>query len=127
MLYGLLVRHLHDEQQLAPFAVEGIIKPRNDWTYFVFWAVAGVAWGTLLPWVDTFYGDGDGDSHSDERSKRSGDLAGEKATRPMSVFSADWTPVIRSVGVFVGIAFAIVRLSLSFLLPSLIIRWKHLY
>lgn len=107
MLYGLLVRHLHDDQRLAPFGVEGIIKPRNDWTYLVFWAVAGVAWGTLLPWVDTLYAGGDGKALSDEgRGRNTG--AAEKATSSVGVFGADWTPVVRSVGVFVGIAFAIV-------------------
>lgn len=125
MLYGLLVRHLHDEQQLAPFAVEGIIKPRNDWTYFVFWAVAGVAWGTLLPLVDTFYADADGNSLSAERSERRGSAEGEKTTRPLGLFGADWTPVVRSVGVFVGIAFAIVRA--SYLLSPSIMHRKQLY
>lgn len=107
MLYGLLVRHLHDEQQLAPFGVEGMIKPRNDWTYLVFWAVAGVAWGSLLPWFDTWWADGHGKSLSDEASETAS-ASGEKAARPLGIFGADWTPVVRSVGAFVGIAFAIV-------------------
>jgi Insulin-induced protein (INSIG) len=107
MLYGLLVRHLHDEQQLAPFGVEGIIKPRNDWTYLVFWAAAGVAWGTLLPWVDTLYAD-----QPDERAEGTTGATKEKATRSLGIFGADWTRVVRSVGAFVGIAFAIVRSSI---------------
>ena len=111
MLYGLLVRHLHDEQQLAPFGVEGIIKPRNDWTYLIFWAVAGVAWGSLLPFVDTLYAYGDGKALSDERVDSTAGDTGGKATRSAGILSADWTPIVRSVGVFVGIAFAIVCLS----------------
>lgn len=113
MLYGLLVRHLHDEQQLAPFGVEGIIKPRNDWTYLVFWAVAGVAWGTLLPWVDTLYADGDGSMQEGEMRERTSDASEDKETRSAGIFGADWMPIVRSVGVFVGIAFAIVCTSLS--------------
>ena len=109
MLYGLLVRHLHDEQQLAPFGVEGIIKPRNDWTYLIFWAGAGVTWGTLLPLVDALYTDGDSKGLANEVVGRTTGDAGEKATRSVGVFGADWTPIVRSVGVFVGIAFAIVR------------------
>ena len=109
MLYGLLVRHLHDEQQLAPFGVEGIIKPRNDWTYLIFWAGAGVTWGTLLPLVDALYTDGDSKGLANEVVGRTTGDAGEKATRSAGVFGADWTPIVRSVGVFVGIAFAIVR------------------
>lgn len=100
--YGSLVRHLHNERQLAPFQVGGLIKPSHDWTYLAFWGVAGVALGSLLPWVDGFFGANE-------------DMLGEKAPRgskdqkslSMGLF-ADWTPVIRSVGAFVGIAFAIV-------------------
>lgn len=116
MLYGLLVRHLHDEQQLAPFGVEGIIKPRNDWTYLVFWGVAGVAWGSLLPWFDTLWADGGDRSLSDREMEGATDVPGEKAVKSFGIFGADWTPLVRSVGAFVGIAFAIVRP--PFFLPS---------
>jgi hypothetical protein len=123
MLYGLLVRHLHDEQQLAPFGVEGIIKPRNDWTYLVFWAVAGVAWGSLLPWVDTLYADrdGDGSEHESEIRERTSGAPEDKAARPVGIFGADWTPVVRSVGVFVGIAFAIVRTPIASILATVVL------
>jgi hypothetical protein len=116
MLYGLLVRHLHDDRQLAPFQVEGIIKPRNDWTYLVLWGVAGVALGSLLPWVDTLW----------EENFESSSKVGTKETKPESkggdvdasgIFGADWTPVIRSVGAFVGIAFAIVCVPVLTTLP----------
>lgn len=111
MLYGLLVRHLHDDRQLAPFQVEGIIKPRNDWRYLVFWGVSGVALGSLLPWVDGLW-------EENSEASTTGLERGERSTSPDSeeveldssgLFGADWTPVIRSVGAFVGIAFAIVR------------------
>jgi hypothetical protein len=110
MLYGLLVRHLHDDRQLAPFQVEGIIKPSRDWRYLVFWGVSGVALGTLLPWIDTFWDD-------TLHSERSVGSCNERTSSPeideeefdsSGIFGADWTPVIRSVGAFVGIAFAIV-------------------
>jgi hypothetical protein len=123
MLYGLLVRHLHDEQHLAPFGVEGMIKPRNDWTYLVFWALAGVAWGSLLPWFDTWWADGHGQALSDEADVTRA-ASGEKATRSLGVFGADWTPVVRSVGAFVGIAFAIVRPPIS-LPPSFYTKYRY--
>jgi hypothetical protein len=112
MLYGLLVRHLHDERQLAPFQVEGIIKPRNDWRYLVFWGVSGVALGSLLPWVDGLWDENleDAGKAGIERRERSSTPEGEEEDLDSSgIFGADWTPVIRSVGAFVGIAFAIVR------------------
>jgi hypothetical protein len=53
MGYGVLVTHLHTEQGLAQFQVEGFIKPSYSWNYLVFWGVASVSLGSLLPWVDT--------------------------------------------------------------------------
>ena len=111
MLYGLLVWHLHDDRQLAPFQVEGILKPRNDWKYLVFWGVSGVALGSLLPWVDGLWEE---NCENGSRERREGSQGPEAETEELDssgLFGADWTPVIRSVGAFVGIAFAIVRSS----------------
>ena len=109
MLYGLLVRHLHDDRQLAPFQVEGIIKPRNDWRYLVFWGVSGVALGSLLPWVDGLWEQNFVSATCQTRERSSTPEGGEDHLDSSGLFGADWTPVIRSVGAFVGIAFAIVR------------------
>lgn len=106
MGYGVLVRHLHDDRQLAPFQVEGIIKPRNDWRYLAFWGVAGVLLGSLMPWVDTLFSDS-----AEEAVATSGKSVDDQEVGSESgIFGADWTPVVRSVGAFVGIAYAIVRL-----------------
>ena len=110
MGYGLLVRHLHDDRQLAPFQVEGIIKPSNDWRYLLFWGIAGVALGSLLPWVDTLFSENEEvveEGRSASPSKKEGREEG-------GLLGADWTPVVRSVGAFVGIAYAIVCLPLRF-------------
>ncbi|KAF8859211.1 hypothetical protein BDZ45DRAFT_367882 [Acephala macrosclerotiorum] len=110
MGYGVLVRHLHDDRQLAPFQVEGIIKPRNDWRYLVFWGVAGVGLGSLMPWVDTLF------SYPLEEAsgkRNQSQTPAEKETEneeEAGIFGADWTPVVRSVGAFVGIAYAIRKL-----------------
>jgi len=103
MGYGLLVRHLHDDRQLAPFQVEGIIKPRNDAGYLLFWGIAGVALGSLLPWVDTLFAVAELDTPVFEKKKE------EEEESEGGIWGADWTPVVRSVGAFVGIAYAIVR------------------
>ncbi|KAL2076191.1 hypothetical protein VTL71DRAFT_1134 [Oculimacula yallundae] len=105
MGYGVLVRHLHDDRQLAPFQVEGIIKPRNDWRYLVFWGVAGVLLGSLMPWIDTLFLD----ATEDVDSVAVGGEVQEEGSES-GIFGADWTPVVRSVGAFVGIAFAIRKL-----------------
>jgi hypothetical protein len=111
MGYGLLVRHLHDDRQLAPFQVEGIIKPRNDIGYLLFWGIAGVALGSLLPWIDTLFAVPELDTPVFEKSGARGSSPGneEEGGSNAGVFGADWTPVVRSVGAFVGIAYAIVR------------------
>jgi hypothetical protein len=115
MGYGVLVRHLHDERQLAPFQVEGIIKPRNDWRYLVFWGVAGVALGSLLPWVDTLFASKIDEAVEDYPfASKTGTSSPKKIVEPdeeldsNGILGADWTPVVRSVGAFVGIAYAIV-------------------
>ncbi|KAK0115736.1 hypothetical protein ONS95_000007 [Cadophora gregata] len=105
MGYGLLVRHLHDDRQLAPFQVEGIIKPRNDWRYLVFWGVAGVLLGSLMPWVDTLFLES-----GEEALSSPGEAEGQEEGGESGIFGADWTPVVRSVGAFVGIAYAIRKL-----------------
>lgn len=52
--------------------------------YLVEWGLAGVALGSLLPWLD---------------GEDLGDDGGSKM---------DWHPAVRSIGAFVGIAYAIV-------------------
>lgn len=119
MLYGLLVKHLHNDRKVAAFQVEGIIKPASGWRYLVFWGVAGVALGSLLPWVDTLWEES---FEADEtiKGRSSPKIAGsEPELDAPGIFGADWTPVIRSVGAFVGIAFAIVCLSTTTKLHSI--------
>ncbi|CZT06444.1 uncharacterized protein RAG0_12151 [Rhynchosporium agropyri] len=105
MGYGVLVKHLHDDRQLAPFQVAGIVKLRNDWRYLAFWGVAGVLLGSTMPWIDTLFADSRGDVGS-----ISGEGEDQKEAAESGIFGADWTPVVRSVGAFMGIAFAIRKL-----------------
>lgn len=78
--YGVIVTHLHNT--VASAAVD---------RYYVQWGLAGVALGSLLPWLD-------------------GEVVPEE-DRPNGRMA--WDPVVRSIGAFVGIAYAIV----SFILP----------
>ena len=113
--YGAIVTHLHDEQHLAPVRVEGI--KRYSWLYLLFWGVTGVAMGSLLPWIDKFWEQTLGDFPSREsgefskKGTRSVDQSNEgerPSSQAESGMGADWNPVVRSIGAFVGIAFAIV-------------------
>ncbi|RDW64782.1 hypothetical protein BP6252_10433 [Coleophoma cylindrospora] len=113
IVYGLLVRHLHDDRQLAPFQVEGILKPSYDRKYLVFWGVAGVALGSLLPWVDARWAEAIEESHTpgSARDRRTPSTIENDAESSSGIFGgADWTPVVRSFGAFIGIAFAIRKL-----------------
>ncbi|KAI4171291.1 MAG: hypothetical protein LQ343_004368 [Gyalolechia ehrenbergii] len=116
--YGSIVTHLHDNQQIAPVKLEGI--DRYTWRYLAFWGFAGVLLGRLLPWIDLFWGRTLGDKeHSMEGPLMSEDTGPHEAdgdenerpsTRLEGVLGADWNPAVRSIGAFVGIAFAIRKL-----------------
>lgn len=116
MGYGILVTHLHNDRRLAPFQVEGIIKPSYNWSYLVFWGVAGVGLGSLLPWVDTMWEDTALNPEIASEKDRNSTLEDEETGSSASGLAADWNPVVRSIGAFVGIAFAIVSSFFSFIL-----------
>ena len=118
--YGLIITHLHDNQNLAPVRVEGI--KRHSWHYLYYWGISGVALGSLLPWVDVIWGVPSNQLPSEQRQARatrySGSVRGRDGkerliSRFESGLGADWNPVVRSIGAFVGIAFAIVRIKRS--------------
>ena len=111
LAYGTIISHLHDNQELAPVKVEGF--DCYSWNYLIFWGLAGVAIGSLQPWVDFAWSEL---TASTERPttpvRRRGSAPSSDAddiARPN--IGAHWTQVVRSIGAFIGIAFAIVSLS----------------
>lgn len=86
-----------------------------------------MAMGSLLPWVDILW-----DNHFKSRppvrthnrrrraSSSGSDTNGDErlSGRFNNGLGADWNPVVRSVGAFVGIAFAIVSILTLFELSS---------
>ena len=116
--YGVIISHLHDTQQVAPVQLEGV--QHSSWIYLIGWGGVGVILGGLLPWVDMLWEELLGDekdvfvSNSKPTGLRrlsttGGDGDERPASRAGSGSGADWNPVVRSIGAFVGIAFAIVR------------------
>ncbi|KAL2132490.1 hypothetical protein VTI74DRAFT_3733 [Chaetomium olivicolor] len=119
--YGVLLTHLPqknggmvEEEQRRQRSYEG--------GYLAFWGVAGMVLGSLLPWFDRFF---------EERASSSSPSPATAAPRPPQKSSAaapvtgtevstpgaetedsqtDWALVIRSIGAFVGIVFAIRKL-----------------
>ncbi|OSS54825.1 hypothetical protein B5807_01368 [Epicoccum nigrum] len=109
VLYGTIVSHLHDTRHLAAVHVKGV--DRESWFYMTTWGFAGVALGSLLPYVDLVWGG----RRASTLSSRSGvqvqvhvdeDEGEDKdAESPLSEQIND---VVRSVAAFLGVAFAIV-------------------
>ncbi|KJZ73247.1 hypothetical protein HIM_07444 [Hirsutella minnesotensis 3608] len=99
--YGVLVTRLHEEQSYLTDLSESIIKPGTKWDYLAFWGGSGVVLGALLPWVDKLWEDRFGaevcESSDDQKERAS----------PFDGPSGDWVLVMRAIGAFVGIIFAI--------------------
>ena len=112
--YGTIVSHLHDHQQMAPVQLEGI--EQSSWVYLMVWGCVGVLLGGLLPWIDVLWEEVSGNDKEVVALKspdpRPADISeGQVPTSAMrsgSGLGTEWNPVVRSVGAFIGIAFAIV-------------------
>lgn len=119
--YGTLITHLHDTRGLAPVRV-GI--ERRSPLYLGFWGSIAVVLGILLPVADTFWSRRQQQYITHQTTAvRQKTGAREKYTavepaagasaqreREANLLGADWNPLVRSVGAFVGIAFAIRKL-----------------
>ena len=97
--YGLLISHLHDARDMAPVKLEGL--NRQGWPYLSSWGMAGVLLGEALPWLDKLWAPEDEDEMDEE----------PEARRRSGHGSGDWLDVVRAIGAFVGVAFAIRKLS----------------
>ncbi|KAJ0118272.1 hypothetical protein J7T55_009055 [Diaporthe amygdali] len=96
--YGAILSRLSTEQQWASFPVEGIIRHRYDSAYLACWGVFGVALGSLLPWFDGKW---------EQAFEKPEDEAEEDFKEEEEEPGTDWALVVRGVGAFVGIVFAI--------------------
>ncbi len=109
--YGTLITRLHDNQKLAPVKVEAF--NRCSRSYMTFWGLVGIVLGSLQPWVDFMWSEKAETIESRgspvRRRGSSSSVDGEDGDERPG-FSADWTPVVRGIGAFIGIAFAIVSL-----------------
>lgn len=121
--YGAIISHLHHSQQVAPVQVDLRGIEHNSWRYLMGWGSVGVLLGGLLPWVDILWEEVLGFSKDVFESGSSPDRPGSPTTgneedeRPVSrsgsSLGADWNPVVRGIGAFVGIAFAIVSTTIQ--------------
>ncbi|PKY02132.1 INSIG domain protein [Aspergillus campestris IBT 28561] len=93
IVYGFITIHLHENHWITPVKLDNT-HSSGSWEYLVSWAVVGVALGNLLPWLDLF---------SEDVTRAKNDQETEDRT-------LSWVAVVRSVGAFVGVAFAMRRL-----------------
>ncbi|KAL2195490.1 insulin-induced protein-domain-containing protein [Corynascus similis CBS 632.67] len=133
--YGVLVTRLPQNSHLQDHPshrLAAAYESHYEWRYLVFWGLAGVTLGSLLPWFDRFWEERARSSASLPliRSSNSGSVTkrdarkeeqeeeeaevdttiASKSSLPSPPPQTDWALVIRGIGAFVGIAFAIRRL-----------------
>ena len=98
VLYGLLITQLYDRQEIAPTVVD---IDRSSWAYLTWWGLAGALLGEAMPWVDSFWALDADAAQGEDSDRRDGRL----------VKGLDgWIDIVRSIGAFVGVAFAIRKL-----------------
>ena len=106
--YGTVISHLHDTKELAPFQMDGIEKASPY--YLAFWGLVGITLGWLMPYVDRIWnGDDEYDDVTSSEYKSSGNIksAQDRGNRREG-WAPVWNDLVRTVGAFCGIAFAIV-------------------
>ncbi|KAJ5502290.1 Insulin-induced protein family [Penicillium fimorum] len=97
--YGVITIHLHDNHWITPVKLENI-HYYDSGLYLGFWGLAGMALGNLLPWLDGWRED-----KLEQSDPKLANTDEENEERTPS-----WVAVARSVGAFVGIAFAMRKL-----------------
>lgn len=110
MGFGFLIQHLLDEKQPSSILFKIISDRKIEWIYLLSWGMSGVTIGTLLPLMDQ---PPSIDKHISQGSVISSVSTANKETssKQFDILDQDWTPIIRSVGAFVGITYALRKLS----------------
>ena len=112
LAYAVVITHLHDNRHLTPVKMEGL--DGHSWKYFVSWGALSAVVGNIFPWLDFMF---EGNEHLEaiNQEKANGITSGAGKSGDVSddsndgVLRADWNPAVRGIGMFIGIAFAIVR------------------
>ncbi|KAJ6259915.1 hypothetical protein Dda_5559 [Drechslerella dactyloides] len=110
--YGLIISHLHDQSRIVPVKVP---VERDTPGYLAFWGVVAVVLGSLLPWADGIWeeyvwesgGDADATTTVTDGDAIIENIPIETEEREVTPV---WNPAVRSIGAFVGIAYAIRKL-----------------
>ncbi|KIW94741.1 uncharacterized protein Z519_04718 [Cladophialophora bantiana CBS 173.52] len=106
--YGTIITHLHKTQRITPVPVPDI--NRSSLYYQVSWGIFGILLGNALPLIDSFW---ERFVSSDAKSVTTTSIQPEGTTSGSSSDSGLgplWYSAVRSMGAFVGIAFAVRRI-----------------
>ncbi|EXJ81377.1 hypothetical protein A1O3_07668 [Capronia epimyces CBS 606.96] len=114
--YGSIVTHLHKQQLITPVPVPDI--ERNSLYYQLSWGVFGILLGNALPLVDSLWERAGSSAPSGQTTQNASSGAETTSVTDGSTSSPSydsglgpiWYSAVRSVGVFVGIAFAVRRI-----------------
>lgn len=126
MGYGSIVTHLHQARRIKPVPLLNIEQP--SLYHHLCWGILGVILGNALPLVDSFWEQSVSPAISaSQTSQKSARAPGSssKAEREGSASSSLdsgtgplWYSTVRSMGAFVGIAFAVVSYIRGIRTPS---------
>lgn len=94
IVYGVITVHLHDNHWITPVKLENI-HYYDSWQYLCSWGLAGIALGNIVPWLDSWR-----ETDESYQAKASSEDGQDR--------TPSWVTVARSIGAFVGIAFAMV-------------------
>ncbi|KAF7592867.1 hypothetical protein BBP40_012279 [Aspergillus hancockii] len=97
IVYGIITIHLHENHWITPVKLENV-HYYGSWEYLAFWGVAGIVLGNVLPGLDLF------SEVATVNNAKQTSTDEENEERTLS-----WVAAVRSVGAFVGIAFAMRR------------------
>jgi len=120
--YGSIVTHLHKTQRITPVPVPDV--ERSSLWYLVSWGVFGIVLGNALPLVDAFWETTVSTAMKRDQATQSRKSDAAPKATPDGTTASDsglgpmWYSAVRSVGVFVGIAFAVVSCSFPFKPPE---------
>ncbi|KAL2867967.1 INSIG family protein [Aspergillus lucknowensis] len=98
--YGIITIHLHENHWITPVKLD-YTHFYGSWQYLGLWGITGVAIGNVLPLLDSYQDSGAADDMTREKRSNNDQDSPELAI--------SWPAVVRSVGAFVGIAFAMRR------------------
>lgn len=112
MCYGFLIQNLQDKPQLFLYEVANQTQRNISRIYLFLWGISGVAIGTLLPRIDASFSLDNTLIRNSPKGSKCNTNENSKMEEN-NILRQGWTPVIRSVGAFVGVSFALRKLPWS--------------